>query len=564
MLSNIEQAGKRLYRVLTSFRPPIPDWSALIAHDRWLWENALAEAEGGKRILIATSTGRHQSLISVESILGVALTLRGADVHLLLCDEFLPACMEATVHHTREVNFVKQGPKPSLCDSCFRTGRKMYEPLGLPLHLYGEWVTPQEQAQARQLAGSISFNEIEHHRLDDLAVGEHALAGALRYFVRGTLEEEPNAEPVLRRYFQASLLTAYALRRLIDVFNYDVIVFHHGIYVPQGIIGEVARRKGVRVVNWNPAYRKKCFIFTHEDTYHHQLMKEPTATWKTMRWTPDHERQIMDYLKSRWQGTQDWIWFHEDPQENVATIAEEFNIDLSKPAIGALTNVMWDAQLHYPTNAFDSMLDWMLQTIDYFCQRSEMQLIIRIHPAEIRGTLHSCQPMLDEIHKAFPDLPSNIIVIPPESQVSTYAVMMKCDSVIIYGTKTGVELTSQGIPVIVAGEAWIRGKGLTIDVDSIPGYFDILDRLPFNERMNEDQVRESRKYAYHFFFRRMIPLSFMEPHSGWPPYQARLTGLRNLLPGEEPGLDVICEGILNGAEFVYREEEMLHRQAVDG
>ncbi len=36
---------------------------------------------------------------------------------------------------------------------------------------------------------------------------------------------------------------------------------------------------------------------------------------------------------------------------------------------------------------------------------------------------------------------------------------MLCDAVLIYGTKTGVELSSRGIPVVVAGEAWVRGKG---------------------------------------------------------------------------------------------------------
>jgi hypothetical protein len=56
--------------------------------------------------------------------------------------------------------------------------------------------------------------------------------------------------------------------------------------------------------------------------------------------------------------------------------------------------------------------------------------------------------------------------------------MLECNAVIIYGTKTGVELTSMGRPVIVAGEAWIRNKGLTLDATSRDNYFHILDGLP--------------------------------------------------------------------------------------
>ena len=55
--------------------------------------------------------------------------------------------------------------------------------------------------------------------------------------------------------------------------------------------------------------------------------------------------------------------------------------------------------------------------------------------------------------------------------MSTYALMSLCNSAIIYGTKMGVELTSVGLPVVVAGEAWIRNKGLTHDATTPEEYF---------------------------------------------------------------------------------------------
>jgi len=427
--------------------------------------------------------------------------------------------------------------------------------LGLPIHRYSEVVTPAERKMADELSRSIPLSDIGDYHLDGLAVGEHALAGALRYYAKGTLDDEPYAEAILRRYLKASLLTTYAIRRLFDRFQFECACFHHGIYVPQGLIGEVARQRRVRVVNWNPAYRKHCFIFSHDDTYHHTLMSEPTTAWENMEWTPELETEIMDYLKSRWQGTRDWIWFHEKPEEDLATITEELGIDFSKPCIGMLTNVMWDAQLHYPANAFPNMLEWVLQTINYFAKRPDLQLVIRVHPAEIRGTIPSRQPIAEEIYKAFPTLPENVFVIPPESPISTYAVMLHCDSVIIYGTKTGVELTSFGIPVIVAGEAWIRNKGVTMDAQTPEEYFQLLDRLPLGRRLDEATTRRARMYAYHFFFRRMIPLSMMKPASGRPPYKVGMSGIHDLLPGQDVGLDVICEGILQGTPFIYPAEQ---------
>jgi hypothetical protein len=121
-----------------------------------------------------------------------------------------------------------------------------------------------------------------------------------------------------------------------------------------------------------------------------------------------------------------------------------------------------------------------------------------------------------------------------------------------------VELTSFGVPVIAAGEAWIRNKGLTIDVKSKQHYREVLDSLPLGRRMTAEQKREAQKYAYHFFFRRMIPLRSTKPvpPPSWMMYTIAARGLDDLRPGRDPGLDLICDGILKQTEFVYPAEKV--------
>ncbi|MFH1884903.1 MAG: capsule biosynthesis protein [Planctomycetota bacterium] len=537
-----------------------PSWKKMLRKDALQWEFAQAGAKYGTKILLATSTGGYAPGTVVESMLAVALTLRGAQVHILLCDKFLPACMRAEFHQFPDLKeFSLHGPS-RLCRTCFAPADKMYRSLDVTVHQYSDLVTHKEIQEAQKLSLTIPYAEISSYKLDELALGEHAMAGALRFYAQGDIDGAPYVETILRRYFYASLLTFHATSRLFNTFKFVTACFHHGIYVPQGIIGEVARQRSVNVVNWNPAYKKQCFIFTHGDTYHHKLLDEPTTNWENIEWTPEIESDILSYLKSRWQGTQDWIWFHKNPCEEITKIAAKLGVDFSKPCIGMLTNVIWDAQLHYRANAFPNMIDWTISTINYFAKRPDLQLIIRIHPAEIRGTIPSRQPLLFEIQKTFPNLPANVFIIPPESEISTYAVMFKCNAVIIYGTKTGVELSSRGMPVIVAGEAWIRGKELTMDASSPKEYFELLNRLPLSDGLSANDTQRALKYAYHFFFRRMIPLFFITPQPGdWPPYRLALTNLEELLPGKSLGLDVICDGILTGSEFIYPAEKVLRK-----
>jgi Capsule polysaccharide biosynthesis protein len=363
----------------------------------------------------------------------------------------------------------------------------------------------------------------------------------------------------LRHYLNASLRTAYATRRLLKMHQFDCVCQVHGIYVPHGVILDVACQQNVRNVIWSRNYRNQAFTFSHDNTYHRTMLTEPTEDWENIPWTTELEAETMDYLKSRESGTRDWISYQRNSHGDVANIAAELGIDFSKPSIGMLTNVMGDGALFYPTNAFPNMLEWMFETLRYFARRPDLQLIIRVHPAEIRGTDISRQPILAEIKRVFPTLPPNIFIFPPENSISTYALMKQCDSVIIYATKTGVELTSLGIPVIVAGDSWIRNKGLTLDAETSEEYFRLLDLLPLRERMSEAVTQRARKYAYHFFFRRMIPLPFFEPVH--PTYRLKISQLEDLLPGRSVGLDVVCNGILKGEKFIYPAE--LHPERID-
>jgi hypothetical protein len=550
------RASRLLRRWYHARSDAYPDWRALAGASPGLWESARHAAAAGPRVLMATSIGSYAHGVALESALAVALTFRGAEVHALLCDGEMSACAECEASLYPDVGrFVEHGPARDLCRDCCWPAERVYRQLGITVHRYSQWLTADDRDEARRLAGGMPAADIPTFTHQGVAVGEHAHAGALRFFASGSLAGEAHGEAVLRRYLEAALLTAFATRRLMRAVGFSAAVFTHGIYVPWGIVAAVARQEAVHVSIWNVAYRKRRFVFSHDDTYHHTLMHEPREHWEHLDLSPTQERELMQYLSGRRDGVFDWIVFHRPNRQTPDDIAAKIGLDPAKPVIGLLTSVTWDAQLHYPSNAFPNMLEWLVQTCEYFGRRPDLQLLIRVHPAEISGFPRSRQPILRELHKRLPTLPPNVIVVPPESGMSTYGLMSLCNAAIIYSTKTGVELTSVGLPVIVAGEAWIRNKGITCDASSPAEYFRILERLPFPERLGPSQLARARRYAYHFFFNRMIPLPFIEPKAGYPIYRLKLRTLQELLPGQSAGLDTICDGILSGRPFVLRQAD---------
>ncbi|OGT05348.1 MAG: hypothetical protein A3F73_10555 [Gallionellales bacterium RIFCSPLOWO2_12_FULL_59_22] len=469
----------------------------------------------------------------MESLLGVALTLRGAEVRFLLCDGVLPACQECEYLWLSEKTFAREGPQAWMCGSCHAPACDMLSPLGLPILRYSQFLG-EENATAPLLP--------------DLP--EHVHAGALRYFGRGSLPEGGNCERILSRYHEAARMTARMMAGMLREWKPDVAVFHHGMYVPQGVVGSVLRAAGVRVANWGPSYRKGTVLFSHGDSYHRTMIDEDPALWSDMPWPAAREAELMAYLSSRRTGGNDWISFQAEAEQDNRAIADRLALDFSRPVIGLLTNVVWDAQLHFRQSAFPSMLDWLFASIEYFIGRTDLQLVIRIHPAEVLGTVPSRQRAADEIYSRFGVLPRHIKIVGPDEKISTYALMSLCNSALVYGTKTAIELACTGLPVVVAGEAWSRGKGFTVDVSSPGEYRAALDRLPFPAPLSPEQVTAARKYAYYFFFRRMIPVRSLKPLEKFAPYAVKVDRLDDLQPGADAGLDAICDGILDGRPFV--------------
>ncbi|MCW5824486.1 MAG: capsule biosynthesis protein [Cyanobacteria bacterium TGS_CYA1] len=535
----------------------IPEWKSIIGADWDEWERRREEARGGPKVLIATTVGGNSMLTPLETLYAVGLTLRGAEVHFLLCDKVLPACQNAYgTDLASQKNFLADGAGKDMCNWCFDCGSRSIVPLGLPTHKVSDFLSEANVANADLLSSKANAADINSYKYQDIELGESVMSGALRFFGRGDFDGEIYSTEVLKRFLKGGILCVDALNKLYEEFEFEHTLVNQGFYVPQGIAVEVAKRRGNHLICWDVCYRNNCITMSHSDTYYRSLVDDSIELWNKSLWTEKLENEITNYLTSRWSGKYDWMKFNEaGANSNPDELMQEIGINPSIPVIGLLTNVVWDAQVYYPGNSFPNMLDWLLKTVRFFAARVDLQLLIRVHPAELKSWQKSRQFVEEEIKKEFPILPKNIFIIPPQSTINTYKAMMACDSVLIYATTAGLELACMGIPTIIAGEAWMRGKSIGIDITSQEQYFKILDSLPLKERLDSAQISKAKKYAYHFYLRKMIELGMLEPMPYENcPYRIPKIGISGFDAGSDLGLDIICNGILNNSSFVFPAE----------
>ena len=179
--------------------------------------------------------GCYEHALLNESLLAVALTLRGAKIDFLLCDELLPCCQMTKITNVDENSLLRQDHTPR-CPACIKNGKDFLAPLGLNILNFSDYLSSGKRKEAAQIAAYIAIDEIPRYAYDGIAVGEHANAGALRFYARGDLEDEKLGNRILRRYLVSALYTTFIMENLLASRQYDIAVFHHGLYVPQGII----------------------------------------------------------------------------------------------------------------------------------------------------------------------------------------------------------------------------------------------------------------------------------------------------------------------------------------
>jgi hypothetical protein len=127
------------------------------------------------------------------------------------------------------------------------------------------------------------------------------------------------------------------------------------------------------------------------------------------------------------------------------------------------------------------------------------------------------------------------------------------DLVLAYTSTIGLEAALMGKPVLVGADTHYRGKGFTYDVSSEEEFVTWLTDFSLCPPLTAEAIELARRYAYNYFFRFGLPFDLVEEGNITDGnVTLRFDSLRDLEPGKNKTLDVICDGILNNEPFLPR------------
>jgi len=297
-----------------------------------------------------------------------------------------------------------------------------------------------------------------------------------------------------------------AARAALAVFEqdrYDVVIIPNGSILEFGALYRVARYAGMRTVTFEFGEQRERMWLAQDA----EVMRlDTSALWAErghLPLTQDEDDAIRSLYTAR-RGAKLWKNFSRQWQASESAgareVRESLGLDPERPLALLCTNVVGDS-LALDRQVFtEGMEDWLTRTVQYFKDRPDVQLVVRVHPGELLGAGH---PSVDIVTQALPELPDHVVVVPPESKVNTYDLIEIAHLGLVYTTTVGMEMAMTGLPVVVAGATHYRDKGFTYDPGTLQDYFNTLEMLLTpgeDHQLPQSRVDLAWRYAYRFFF----------------------------------------------------------------
>lgn len=134
----------------------------------------------------------------------------------------------------------------------------------------------------------------------------------------------------------------------------------------------------------------------------------------------------------------------------------------------------------------------ILKLNDYFQEKSALKLVIRVHPNLLTRSQNEQIRWLNTFKRL------NALVIPPESSLDTYQLIIDSEAVLSFGSTAGIEASLLRKPSLLLGPALHQDLGATISVQSELVLTKILEDVK-NQTLDISKViLQAQKYAFFY------------------------------------------------------------------
>jgi hypothetical protein len=534
-----------LRRILRLYQPFFLRYGATLRRQLQFKEHALNRGElksGAKIFLPLVETSHYQFL----QLLGLAkaLEMRGARVLILVCDSELSGC---------EIKSVETSGRRDVCLEC-RFGRKRILPLfGFQTVNFRDLVSAPEMSRIALEAARIARDYPAAHVVGGVDIIPLVDDSVTRYYYGDVPQGDSHELAAVREaHLRTVLLSLASMDTVTGDFGPNAILSNMVVYSAWAPYYMVAKRLEIDYFS----------LYLTPWDYYSVRLNSPDLAISGERYRrylesrdsrsldPGEQTELSVFMTKRFEGSsrvfREYGWFTEGESvavdQGVAVISEEISIDLTKRNVLLPTNLFWDKGLNRLHLLFGDVFEWCAFSIDAVRDHPEVQLYIKIHPAEKFYGKPNRTGVREVLLQRLGDIPPNVTFITPQQKLNTYELLPFMDVGVLLNGTLGIEMMLMGIPVIAVGHAPYRGIGLANEPGTLEEYRALL--LGESKATLADK-EASELFAYFYFIKTLIPWRLTKQAFKQALDNFEFASLEQLMPGSDHYLDHLCNCILD-------------------
>ena len=293
------------------------------------------------------------------------------------------------------------------------------------------------------------------------------------------------------KFLKNCMITCIAGERILNQFKPDCLIMYNTLYATNHAMRQIAERANISVYHIhggeNLSNREKTLFISAKNTFEYR--KELKQKWELFENRALSKKSILNVTShfKALQSAQNILVYSIAKSENSENIYLKFPIKRSQKIIlaclssyderfagescGALTSVT--------DTLFLTQIEWIGALIEYFKDKEEYFLLIRVHPREFPNRRDSVKSEhAAKLAEHFVSLPPNIAINWPEDKISIYDLADHASLVLNAWSSVGEELALLGLPVLIySPELVMYSPRINYLASSKDEYFLMIEKL---------------------------------------------------------------------------------------
>jgi tetratricopeptide (TPR) repeat protein len=276
-----------------------------------------------------------------------------------------------------------------------------------------------------------------------------------------------SVEEIWKKYIEHNLIAYFLTKKIYEVFKIKSAI-HYNDYSPMLVHRIVGERNEVSIFTVTQSShigvdRRRFNFFSRMSRL---IAEKQVLQWPRFRdlaLQSEIVLQVGDDILFKFGASGSHVYSPKKSLQSPVALYESLQLDSKKSLLVAYTSSNDEVvsilsgikglniDFQYPPQPFSDQVDWLQQLTDWVESRSNLQLIVRIHPRESRNHRDSqISQHLNLLIENFDRPFVNCRFIWPEDPISSYDLAEIADLVLTSWSSMGLECARLGIPVLTA------------------------------------------------------------------------------------------------------------------